>query len=133
MPQKRTKSRGRGKPPVQKSVGVSGIPLKQVQVARSVETETPKSAEDLLGLLLSDSEEDQVSLVQIQDSGSIAKGVVVQVQGVPAVGIIDSGSDLTIMGAELFAKVAVTAHLHKQDFIRKQTKSPGLMTNIPSP
>ena len=80
-PKKRTESRRRGKPPVQKSVpvGVSGTPLKQVQVAQSVETETPSSAEDLLGLLLSDSEEDQVSLVQIQDSGSNAKGVVVQV------------------------------------------------------
>ena len=123
-PKKITESRGRGKPPVQKSVtvGVSGTPLKQVQVAQSVETETPSSAEDLLGLLLSDSE-DQVSLVQIQDSGSNAKGVVVQVQGVPAVGVIDSGSDLTITGAELFAKVAVTARLHKRDF-KKADKVP---------
>ena len=42
--------------------------------------------------------------------------MVVQVHGVPAVGVIDSGSDITIMGAELFAKVAVTARLHKRDF-----------------
>ena len=41
--------------------------------------------------------------------------MVVQVQGVPAVGVIDSGSDITIMGAELFAKVAVTVCLHKRD------------------
>ena len=56
-----------------------------------------------------------MNLVQIQDEGSSAKGVVVQVQGVPEVGVIDSGSDITIMGAELFAKVAVTARLHKRD------------------
>ena len=70
-------------------------------LSKNAEAQTSSAAEDLLSLLLSDSEEEQVNLVQIQDKGSSAKGVV------------DSGSDITIMGPELFAKVAVTARLHK--------------------
>ena len=57
--------------------------------------------------------------------------MVVQVQGVPAAGVIDSGSDITIMGAELFAKVAVTACLHKT--LGRQTESRGCMTSGHSP
>ena len=49
--------------------------------------------------------------------------MVVQVRGVPAVGMIDSGSDITIMGTELFAKVAVTARLHKSD-LKKADRIP---------
>ncbi len=42
---------------------------------------------------------------------------------VPAVGVLDSGSDLTIIGAEWFTKVALTARLHKRDF-KKADKIP---------
>ena len=58
----------------------SDTPLKQVQVAQKAEAETSSAAEDLLTLLQSDSEEEQVNLVQIQDKGTSAKGVVVHVQ-----------------------------------------------------
>ena len=78
---------------------------------------------DLLDLLLSYSEDEQVNLVQVPDQGSSAKGAVVQIQGVPAVGVIDSGSDITIMGAELFAKVAPTARLRKRD-LKKLDRTP---------
>jgi len=124
-PKQRTESRGRGKPPFRRPVaaGDSDTPLKQVQVTQKAEAQTSSAAEDLLSVLLSDSEEEQVNLVQIQDKGSSAKGVVVQVQGVPAVGVVDSGSDITIMGAELFAKVAVTARLHKRD-LKKADRIP---------
>ena len=124
-PKQRKESKGRGKPPFWRPVtaGNSDIPLRQVQAAQKAEAQTSSIAEDPLSLLLSDSEEEQVNLVQIQDKGSSAKGVVVQVQGVPAAGVIDSGSDITIMGAELFAKVAVTARLHKRD-LKKADRIP---------
>lgn len=41
--------------------------------------------------------------------GSKLREVLVDVQGVPPAGIIDSGADITIMGAELFKKVASVA------------------------
>lgn len=37
-------------------------------------------------------------------------------QGVPAYGIVDSGSDVTIIGGELFKRVASIAKLQKRDF-----------------
>ena len=82
-PKQRTESKGRGKPPFRRPVaaGNSDTPLKQVQVAQKAEAQTSSAAEDLLSVLLSDSEKEHVNLVQIQDKGSSAKGMVVQVQG----------------------------------------------------
>ena len=45
------------------------------------------------------------------------------IQGVPATGAIDSGADITIMGAELFKKVASVAHQKKSAF-KKPDKTP---------
>ena len=45
------------------------------------------------------------------------------VQGVPADGVIDTGTDITIMGWDLFAKVAAAAGLRKKKF-RKLDKVP---------
>ena len=39
-----------------------------------------------------------------------------EVAGVPAVGLVDTGADITIMGSELFKKVAAVAGLKKQQF-----------------
>ncbi len=83
---------------------------------QAVETEDQEEGTDLLSLFMSDSDEDSVKLVWVRDNGNSTKGAIVQVQGIPAVGVIDSGSEITIMGAELLAKVAVTARLHKRDF-----------------
>ena len=41
----------------------------------------------------------------------------------PATGVIDSGADVTIMGAELFKKVASVAHL-KKSALKKPDKTP---------
>ena len=41
----------------------------------------------------------------------------VDVQGVPAEGIIDSEADITIMGGELFRQVAAVAKLRKHDLM----------------
>ena len=70
-----------------------------------------------LDLLLSDSEdEDVIREVRITDKGSESRCVDVQVQGVPAVGIVDTAADITIMGGSLFKKVASVARLRKRDF-----------------
>ena len=45
------------------------------------------------------------------------------VQGVPSKGIIDTGADITIVGAELFKKVASIAQLKKSAF-KKPDKIP---------
>ena len=39
-----------------------------------------------------------------------------EIAGVPAVGLVDTGADITIMGSELFKKVATVAGLEKQQF-----------------
>lgn len=55
----------------------------------------------------SDSEDSgEVLMVQVEDKGSKPQRAHVNVQGVPAEGLIDSGVDITIMGADLFKKVA---------------------------
>ena len=47
----------------------------------------------------------------------------VNLQGVPAIGVIDSGSDITIMNGELFAKVAISARLRRRE-LKKADKVP---------
>ena len=64
----------------------------------------------------SDSEDGNVCVVRVQDKGSKPRTVTVDVQGVPAKGIIDSGADITIMNGQLFQKVAAVAHLKKRSF-----------------
>jgi len=75
-------------------------------------------------LYSSDSEEEsKVRIVRVTDRGSISQCARLQVQGVPVFGIIDSGADITIMGGELFKKVAAAARLKKRDF-KKPDKVP---------
>ena len=78
-----------------------------------------------LDLLFSDSdpEEDGVRQIHITDSGSHSQIARVDIQGVPADGIIDTAADITIMGGKLFALVAATARLRKKNF-RKPDKIP---------
>jgi len=57
--------------------------------------------------LYSDSDEEQeVRMVQVTDKGSHSQCAEVFIQGVPAEELVDSGADITIMGGELFKKVA---------------------------
>ena len=46
-------------------------------------------------------------------------------------GIVDSGADITIIGAELFKKVAAVAKVRKKDF-KKSDKSPHAERNTTS-
>ena len=65
----------------------------------------------------------RVDLVRIKDRGSKPRQATVSVQGVPASGVIDSGADITIMGPDLFKRVAAAAHLKKSAF-QKPDKVP---------
>ena len=78
---------------------------------------------DPIDLLLSLSEEETVHEVRIADKGSVPQSASVLVQGVPADGIIDSGADITIVGGDLFRKVAAVAGLKKHDF-KKADRTP---------
>ena len=63
----------------------------------------------------SDGEKD-VRQVKVTDSGSHTQFVRVEVQGVPADGVVDTAADITIMGGKLFALVASAARLRKKNF-----------------
>ena len=64
-----------------------------------------------------------VQQVRISDKGSRQQYVLVQLHGVPARGVIDSGADITIIGGELFKRVAATVRLRKSQ-LRKSDKVP---------
>ena len=81
---------------------------------------------DPLDYLYSSSDDEEardVRQIRVSDKGSRSQCARVQIQGVPAFGIIDSGADITIMGGGLFRKVASVAHLKKRDF-KKADKTP---------
>ena len=75
-----------------------------------------------LDFLYSDSD-DQMCLIQVEDRGSSVKHASVVVQGVHCKGVIDTGSDVTIVGGRLFKKIAAVARLQKRDF-RPADKTP---------
>ena len=62
-------------------------------------------------------------LIWVQDNGSSCQCAKVLVEGVPAEGIIDSGSDITIMGGDLFRKVSAVGRLKGRTF-KKVDKVP---------
>lgn len=74
----------------------------------------------LLGYLVSSDSEDDfgVRQVRIEDRESRQQYANVQLEGFPAHGIIDTGSDITIMGIDLFKKVAAVPRLRKSQFQR---------------
>lgn len=57
-----------------------------------------------------------VRQVRIQDQGSKPQKAKVVVGGVPMSGVIDTAADVTIVGGEMFKKVAAVAKLRKKDF-----------------
>ena len=50
----------------------------------------------------SESDGGEVRQVQVSDTGSQSQSVVVDIEGVPARGSVDTGSDITIIGGQLF-------------------------------
>ena len=91
--------------------------------ARQITTESDEDQHDTdgensldpLSWLYTDSE-GTVDTVRVSDKGSRPQYVNIQVQGVPTTGVIDTGADITIMGGNLFKKVAAAARLRKKDF-----------------
>lgn len=80
--------------------------------------------------MLDESSGDDVCLVKVMDNGSRLQCVKLQVQSVPAYGIIDSGAGITIMGGILFKKVATVARLWKRD-LKKADKTPRNYNHTP--
>ena len=64
----------------------------------------------------SDSDDGNVCIVRVEDKGSKPCIVMMDVQEVPARGIIDSGVDITIINGDLFQRVAIVARLKKSAF-----------------
>jgi len=98
------------------SGGKQKTTTKQGTTAALVTSEEQMIMEDPCSYLHSDSEDNQVKLVQVPDQGSRNHRARVLVQGVPAQGLIDTGADITIMGGELFKLVAAANHLKKSQF-----------------
>jgi len=69
-----------------------------------------------MNILLSDSDDSTVGVVCVKDKGSQPKKVTVDIAGVPAQGLADTGADITIMGPELFKKVTSVAGITKKQF-----------------
>ena len=86
------------------------------QVTTSASTSSQAQKEDPRALLHSDSDSEHVQMVTITEQESKTHRAQVMVQGVPAKDVIDTGAEITIVGGELFQKVASTNHLMKRDF-----------------
>ena len=88
--------------------------------------------DDPLDVLLSGSESDDgdVKRISVEDQGSHSQSVVVEIEGVPVKGLVDTGSDMTIIGGQLFKHVAVTARLRKKQF-KPPDKSPRTYNHQP--
>ena len=65
---------------------------------------------------LLDDDSVQVKQVRIMDHGSQKTCAKVLVGGVIKKGVVDSSSNITILGGEMFKKVASVTHLHKEHF-----------------
>ncbi len=74
-----------------------------------------EEAEDPRQYLYSSDEDGEVGQIRVEDRGSKFRAVPVQVQGVPAKGVIDTGADINIIGADLFRQVATVNRLRKRE------------------
>ena len=91
---------------------------RMVQSSPSQQRTVPQ--DDPLQYLLSDSDDSSdspdVRQVRVFDTGSRPQSVRVLVGGVPIDGIVDSGADITIVGGDVFKRIAAVAKLRKRDF-----------------
>ena len=86
----------------------------KTNMVQSTEEDNPL---DYLLLDSSDSkDEPEVRQIQLVDQGSNPQCARLVVGGVPMEGVVDSGSDITILGGEMFKQVSTVARLHKKDF-----------------
>ena len=95
------------------STAVKAKPTKKVSAVASTPAATTGSKANPIQFLDSDSNS-SVSVVHFTDHGSHLRRVQVDIAGVPAVGLIYTGADISSMGSELFKKVAAVAGLKKK-------------------
>ena len=95
------------------SIAVEARPTKKVSAVTSTPTASNVITANPMQFLDSDSD-GSVSMVRVTDRGSHLRRVHIDIAGVPAVGLIDTGADISIMGPELFKKVAAVAGLKKR-------------------
>ena len=98
-----------------------------------IRTKVIKSKENPYDFFQSDSDDESsdIKIVRIQDKGSVPREVLVDVQGMLATGVIDSGADITIMGAELFKQLASVAQLKKKASAYPCYPQPSYMRRLP--
>ena len=68
----------------------------------------PQSTGDPLQFLWPDSEEEavvRVTQIRVPDKGSRPQTAHVVIEGVPVEGVVDTGADITIVGAEAFKRI----------------------------
>lgn len=102
------------------------------KMVSSVETRIPQEVlDDPLQYLLSDPEDSSdIRQVRVQDYGSKPQKAKVVIGGVPMLGVVDTAADVTIIGGEMFKKVAAVAKLHKE--FKPAYKTLTTMTRNPS-
>ena len=96
----------------------------QIQTAEKEETHAPVvpittpsqgSEDDPRQYLLPDSDEEvQVDEIRVSDQGSCPQTVRVVIAGVPVEGVVDTAADITIIGAEVFKRIASVAKLRRR-------------------
>lgn len=69
--------------------------------------------DDPMDYLLSDSDKCEIRQICVQDQGSVNQQAREIVGGVPMLGVMDMGADVT-MGGSTFKRVAAAAKLHKR-------------------
>ena len=90
-----------------------------VQAGTTAPLHKPAVHDGILGCLFSsesESDSGEVKRVQVNDKGSQSQSAVIEIEGVPARGVVDTGSDITIIGGALFKHVATMARLCKKHF-----------------
>ena len=78
-----------------------------------------ESVVDPLQFLLPDTDDEtdaRVTQVRVYDKGSDPQTVRVVLAGVPIEGMVDTGADITLVGAEAFKRIAAVAKLRRRDF-----------------
>ena len=81
----------------------------------AIRSTNKQKTSDPMNFLCSDSDTDgSINVVSITDQRSHLRTATVEIAGVPATGLVDTGADITIMGPEVFKKVAAVAGLKKR-------------------
>ena len=88
-----------------------------------------KTTQEVCSYLYSD-DVDGVRQVRVVDRGSRPHCAEVLVEGVPTLGVVDSGADITIIGKDLLKRVATVAKL-KKNRLRKVDKVPKTYDGTP--